>query len=157
MAAQVGDTAPDFTLVHRIGEDPVRLSQEIGDRPVVLLFYPLAFSGVCTEEVCMLTDNFDPWASVGAKVFGLSVDSPFVLKRFAEETGAPFPLLSDFNQDAARAYGVSNDDFFGMKGVSNRSAFVIDSSGTIVYAWTSEDSDLLPPFDDVLNAVRDAQ
>ncbi len=112
---------------------------------MVLLFFPLAFSGVCTEELCRVAEDWSRWEELGASVLGISVDSPFVNRRFAEETKVPFPLLSDFNKDASSAYGVLYPDYFGLQGVSKRSAFVVDRDGKIGYAWVSEDADVLPP------------
>lgn len=153
MTVTVGSKAPDFTLVHRVGEDPVSLSDYLGTQPVVILFFPLAFSGVCTAELCQVVEDRGIWDDLGVEVLGISVDSPYVNQRFADATGADFPVLSDFNLEAAEAYGVRNDDFFGMKGVANRSAFVVDREGLVAYAWTSEDSDLLPPFEEIRAAV----
>ena len=152
---EVGTRAPDFTLTRTIGQDPVRLSAYEGERPVVLLFFPLAFSGVCTDEICRVADGFSEWQTLDAEVIGISVDSAFVNTRFAQETGATFPLLSDFNKEVSTAYGVLNDDFFGMRGVSDRSAFVVDTEGVIRFAWTTADADVLPPFDDIKRAIAD--
>lgn len=156
MALSVGSPAPDFTLTHKVRQDPITLSRHASDQTAVLLFFPLAFSGVCTEEMCHIAETYERWETVGAKVLGISVDSPFVNAKFAEETGVPFPLLSDFNREVCHAYGVRNDDFFGMKGVADRSAFVIDPSGRVSYAWTSADADVMPPFDVILEAVESA-
>ena len=153
MPISVGDTAPDFELVHRIGEPSVRLSKYRGEKPVVLLFFPLAFSSVCTDELCAVADDYSAWTDLNAEVIGVSVDSPFVNQRFAKECGAEFPVLSDFNTEASTAYGVRNDDFFGMKGVANRSAFVVDAEGTVRYAWVSEDAGILPDFDEIKGVV----
>lgn len=154
MAIAVGSTAPDFTLAHKIGSDPVTLSNETGDQPVVLLFFPLAFSGVCTDELCQVADDYSTWKGLGAKLFGISTDSPFVNAKFAAETQVAFPLLSDFNKEAMTAYGVRDDDFFGMKGVAKRSAFVIDRDGSVAYAWSSDDPGVMPPFAEVQAAVK---
>ena len=154
MALAVGSSAPDFSLTHKIGQEPVTLSGTLGEGPVVLLFFPLAFSGVCTDEICQMAEDYSRWQEVGAKVLGISTDSAFVNAKFAEETNVLFPLLSDFNREAMTAYGVRNDDFFGMKGVANRSAFVIAQDSTVAYAWSSEDSGVMPPFDEVFEAVR---
>ncbi len=151
---EAGATAPDFSLTHQLGQDPVTLAGTLAKGPVVLLFFPLAFSGGCTTEMCQVADDFGPWQDVGAQVLGLSTDSPFVLARFAEETKVQFPLLSDFNRDAMTAYGVRNDNFFGMQGVSNRSAFVVGQDGKIAYAWSSEDAGNQPPFAEVIEAVK---
>lgn len=151
-----GSAAPDFSLPPAPGPDRVALSDHRGD-PVVLLFFPLAFSGVCTEEMCRLAEDWSRWEDLGATVLGISVDSPFVTRRFAEETGIPFPLLSDFNREASEAYGVLYADFFGLRGVSKRSAFVVDGEGTVAWAWVTEDADVLPPFEEIREAVRAAR
>jgi peroxiredoxin len=153
MPLSAGDQAPDFELTWKIGQDPVRRSEHQGDDPVVVLFFPLAFSPVCTQEMCAVAEDLSAYNELGAKVVGISVDSPFVNARFAEECGAEFPILSDFNAEAADAFGVRNDDFFGMKGVADRSCFVVAPSGEIVFAWHSEDPGVMPPFDDIKAAV----
>ena len=104
-----------------------------------------------------MAETFERWESSGANVLGISVDSPFVNARFAEETRVSFPLLSDFNREVCTAYGVRNDDFFGMKGVADRSAFVVDREGVVVYSWTTDDADVMPPFEEILEAVRAAR
>ncbi len=114
---------------------------------MVVFFFPLAFSGVCTKEMCTVADEWDRWEALDAVVVAISVDSPFTNHRFAQETGAPFPILSDFNRDVSTAYGVRNDDYFGMRGVADRSAFVIDSDGVILHAWKEEEDGTLPDFD----------
>jgi len=146
-----GDTAPDFVLTHRVGSDPVRLSSELQKGPVVILFFPLAFSPACTTEICTVAEDWGAWEELGATVLGISVDSPWVNARFGESCGATFPILSDFNRDVATAWGVRNDDFYGMRGVANRAAFVVDASGEIRWAWVTEDASVMPDF----GAVRD--
>jgi glutaredoxin-dependent peroxiredoxin len=154
MALAAGDRAPDFALVHRPGEELVRLSQELEKGPALLFFFPLAFSAVCTEEICAVAERWEGWNGVGAGLLGISVDSPFALARFAEACGADFPLLSDFNREACTAYGVRNDDFYGMEGVANRSVFLVDGAGIIRYAWVSEDAGRMPDLDEVRAAVE---
>jgi len=149
----VGAPAPDFSLAPAPGPDRVTLSEHRGT-PVVLLFIPLAFSGVCTDEMCRVAEDWRRWEEVGATVLGISVDSPFVTRKFAEETGVPFPVLSDFNKEVSEGYGVLYREFFGMKGVSKRAAFVVDGGGTVAYAWVTEDADVLPPFGEILEAVE---
>lgn len=148
-----GAAAPDFRLLRALGEAPVTLAEHRGT-PVVLLFVPLAFSGTCTKELCRVAETWDAWSGLGAKVFGVSIDSPFVVRKWAEEMGVPFPVLSDFNKDAARAYGVLEEDFFGLRGVAKRSAFVVDGGGRVAYAWTSDDPGVLPPFGDIQAAAK---
>lgn len=149
----VGEEAPDFSLAPAPGPERVTLSG-LRSSPVVILFFPLAFSGVCTAEFCRLAEDWSQWERVGAKVLGISIDSPFVNRRFAEETRVPFPLLSDFNKEAAAAYGVLYPEFYGMRGVSKRAAFVVDREGRVAYAWVAEDADLMPPFEEILAVVE---
>ena len=148
-----GAQAPDFSLLRALGQERVTLSEQRGS-PVVLLFVPLAFSGTCTTELCHVAENWDAWGRLGATVLAVSVDSPFVNQKWAEDMGVPFPVLSDFNKDAAAAYGVLQEDFFGLRGVAKRSAFVVDGEGRVTYAWTSDDPGVLPPFDEIEAAVK---
>lgn len=156
MALDVGTSAPDFSLPPGPGPERVTLSSFRGDRKVVLLFFPMAFSSVCTAEMCQLAEEWSGWAGLDAQVLGISVDSPFVVKKFREETGVPFPILSDFNKEAITAYDVVYQDFFGARGVGKRSAFVIDREGVIRYAWVTEDAGVIPDFGAVRAAVEDA-
>jgi peroxiredoxin len=156
MARSTGDTAPVFALPAAPGEI-VDVGARIGSRPVVLLFFPLAFSSVCTEELCAVRDDWSAWAELDAEVFGISIDSPFVTRRFREELGLPFPLLSDFNHDVGAAYGVLYEDYYGLRGVARRAAFVVGTDRRIAYAWVSERDDVLPDFDAVREGVRTAR
>lgn len=151
--APVGSTAPDFSLAPGPGPDRVTLS-ELRGAPVVLLFYPLAFSGTCTDEMCRMAEDWSRWSELDATVLGISVDSPYVSRRFARETGISFTLLSDFDKTASSAFGVLYPEFYGLHGVAKRSAFVVDAEGTIAYAWVSEDADALPPFQEIRQVVR---
>lgn len=153
MPLKIGDMAPRFSLPAEPGEI-VDVGARMDERPVVLLFFPLAFSSVCTEELCILRDSWREWEALEADVFGISTDSPFVTRRFREELGLPFPLLSDFNHDVGAAYGVLYEDYFGLRGVARRAAFVVGSDGRIAYAWVSERDDVLPDFHAVRQAVR---
>lgn len=153
----VGTRAPDFALPLRVGEAPLRLSDYLGERNVVILFFPLAFSGVCTQEMCQVQEDLEAWGKLDATVLGISVDSIWVTQRFAAEHSLSFPILSDFNKEVMTAYGVRNDDFFGMKGVANRSVFVVDREGTIVYSWMSLDAGVLPDFQAVREVLGSAQ
>lgn len=156
MPPEIGDPAPDFALPLKPGEAPLRLGDYRGRRKVVLLFFPLAFSSTCTEEMCAVAEDYDRWTGFDAEVVGISVDSPFVNQRFAEECGCPFPVVSDFNREASAAYGVLQPDYHGLKGVSKRAAFVVDREGRIAYAWVSDDAGRLPPFEEIREAVRSA-
>lgn len=154
MALAPGTPAPDFALTLRPGEAPLRLADYRGEKIVVILFFPLAFSSLCTAEMKDMTEGYDTWSGLDCEVLGISVDSGFVNQRFTAETGAPFPILSDFNREAVTAYGVRNDDYFGMKGVADRSAFVVDRNGEIAFSWTTDDPDEMPPYDQIEAAVR---
>jgi len=149
-----GDKAVGFTLPSAPGEE-VDVSQDLGGEPVVLLFFPLAYSPVCTNEMCQLRDTWSQWQGLNARVYGISVDSPFITEKFRNEYEIPFPILSDFNKDVARQYDVLHEDLLGLKGVAKRAAFVIDASGNVVYDWVSDDPKQLPDFDEVQAAVKE--
>jgi len=145
MALKVGDQAPDFTLLNTEAKE-VSLADFAGKK-VVLHFFPLAFTGVCTTQLCTLRDNFGFYEGIGAQVLGVSVDSPFTLAKFKEENNYQFPLLSDFNKEVSKAYGAFYEDFvLGLKGVAKRSAFVIDENQKIIYAEVLEKASDLPNF-----------
>lgn len=131
MSTTVGSKAPDFTLPNQDGQ-PVTLSSESG-KNVVLAFFPAAFTSVCQKELCYFRDQLSKLNDVNAKVYGISVDTPFTLKEFATQNALNFDLLSDFNKDAIAKYDVVNADMRGLKGISKRAVFVIDGSGTIRY------------------------
>lgn len=156
MMPSIGSPAPDFELTWRVGEPAIRRSTWQQGRPLVIFFYPLAFSPVCTDELCAVGGEGAKWAELDARILGISVDSPWVNARFAEETGVEFPLLSDFNREVADAYGVLNDDYFGMRGVADRAAFVLDGAGTVVWAWHTPDDSVLPDLEAIQTAVREA-
>jgi peroxiredoxin len=146
MAIQVGDKAPEFTLINTETK-PVSLSDYKGSN-VVLLFFPLAFTGVCTTELCTMRDDIATYSDLNATILGVSVDSAFTLEKFKAEQNLNFPLLSDFNKDASTAYDSLYEvfPFGGMKGVSKRSAFVIDAEGVVRYAEVLASPGDLPNF-----------
>ena len=156
MSIEAGEKAPPFTLPDQPGNE-IDVGERIGKRPVVLLFFPLAFSSVCTTEMCAMRDDWSQWGDLEADVFGISVDSPFVNAKFREENDIPFPLLSDFNKRVAADYGVLYDEFFGLHGVAKRSAFVIATDGTVVYQWVTEDAGVEPDYGAVREAVARAR
>lgn len=145
MALKVGDLAPAFTLPNTKRE-PVSLESFKGERNVVLLFVPLAFTGVCTAELCEISAGLGGYHSLDAEVLGISVDSPFSLGAWAEKEKITIPLLSDFNKEVSAAYGAQYADLLGFKGVAKRSAFVIDKSGVVRFASVSDDAKVLPDF-----------
>jgi len=144
MSLQVGDQAPDFKLKNTELKE-VSLGDFKGKK-VVLHFFPLAFTGVCTTQLCTMRDNFGYYDGLNAQVLGVSVDSPFTLAKFKEDQAYQFPLLSDFNKETAGAYGALYEDFLGLKGIAKRSAFVIDEDGKVIYAEVLEDAGNLPDF-----------
>lgn len=145
MSLSAGQAAPDFTLFDT-QKQTLTLS-ELKGRNVVILFFPLAFTSVCTKELCEMRDSISWYNSVNASVLGISVDSLFSLGKFREEQQLNFPLLSDFNKEVSTAYGSLYETFgFGMKGVSKRSAFVIDKEGIIRYAEVLENAGEVPDF-----------
>lgn len=151
MSLQVGDKAPEFNLKNT-DLSAVSLADFTGKK-VVLHFFPLAFTGVCTTQLCTMRDSFGYYDGLNAQVLGVSVDSPFTLAKFKEEQAYQFPLLSDFNKEAAAAYGALYEDFLGMTGVAKRAAFVIDEEGKIVYAEVLENAGDLPDFEKIKAAV----
>lgn len=137
MALQVGSVAPAFKLPCKPGEE-VDVGASFGKEKVVVLFFPLAFSSVCTEEMCYFRDHWAEWGGLGCKVFGVSIDSPFVVDRFRSELGVPFPILSDFNKTVAASYDALHGDLMGLKGVTKRAVYVVGSDGKVAYAWEAE-------------------
>jgi glutaredoxin-dependent peroxiredoxin len=153
MALQVGDKAPDFKL-YNSDKQEVSLSDYKG-KNVVILFFPLAFTGVCTAELCEMRDNMSSYSDLNAEILAISVDSLFTLEKFKAEQKLPFHLLSDFNKETSSAYGSLYENFvLGMKGVSKRSAFVVDSEGIIQYAEVLEDAGKVPNFEAVQDALK---
>ena len=153
MSVTVGTAAPAFKLASRPGHE-VDLSTVIGHRKVVLLFFPLAFSSVCTTEMCTFRDGWQHWKALGCDVFGISVDSPFVTDKFRQELSIPFEILSDFNKDVSRTYGALYENLMGLKGVGKRAAFVVDAKGTVAYAKVNDEAGQQVDFDAIRNAVK---
>lgn len=148
----IGENAHLFTLKDSDCKD-VSLSDYNG-KPVVLLFFPLAFTGVCTEELCHIRDNFKKFESLNTEILAISVDSPFTLAKFKTEHNLNFKILSDFNKDVSQAYGAFYEDFvLGLKGVSKRATFVVDKEGKIQYQEILENAGNLPNFTALENAL----
>ena len=155
MSIRVGEPAPDFSLIGTQSNEPVRLSSFKGDRSVVLLFFPLAWTSVCTKEMCSIRDTYAEFAKLNAQVLGISVDSPPALKAWSKEEGFQFPLLSDFNKDVSASYDALYENLMGFKGVSKRAAFVIDKAGVVRHAQVLEKASDLPDFDAVKRVLND--
>lgn len=151
---QVGQKAPDFTL-YDSDKQKVTLS-DLKGKNILLLFFPQAFTGTCTKELCSTRDNIALYNDANAQVFGISVDSIFTLAKFKEEQKLNFPLLSDFNKTVSTEYGSLYDTFvFDMKGVSKRSAFVIDKNGAVRYAEVLETASDLPDFAAIQKTLKE--
>lgn len=154
MAVDVGQRVPDVTLVS-VDRKAVRLAEVLG-KPTVLAFFPGAFTGVCTREACTLRDGMANFNSLGAQVIGISIDSPFAQKGFADAHDLNFTFLSDFNRHAVRAFGIEDPTFAGglLPGVAKRSVFVVDGEGVVRYRWVSDNPGVEPNYDEVANAVK---
>ena len=151
MAVDVGSKAPDFTLTNE-ERQPVKLSEQRG-KPVVLAFFPAAFSSVCTKELCTFRDSLARLNQARAQVYGISVDTFFTLKAYHDQQGYNFPLLSDFNKQAIRDYGVFNEDMIGLKGIAKRAVFVIDKDGIVRHAEVLEDARNEPNYEAVYKTL----
>ncbi|MCL4315220.1 MAG: peroxiredoxin [Candidatus Thermoplasmatota archaeon] len=153
MTVEIGKKAPDFNL---IGSDlkPRSLNDYIGHKTLIL-FFPGAFTGVCTKEMCNIRDSMAKFNDIGSKVVGISVDAPFSLAQFAKEYNLKFDLLSDSSREASRAYDSLHENFVGVKGLyaSKRSAFVLDSKGIVRYKWISDDPGVEPDYSRLLEEL----
>lgn len=153
MSADVGSKAPDFTLLNQ-DRQPVTLRDEIAKTNVVLAFFPAAFSSVCTKELCTFRDQLGPMNHLSkAQVLGISVDTPFSLKAFANAERLQFPLLSDFNKEVIRAYEVFNPDMIGLKGIAKRAVVVVDRAGIVRYKEVLDDARNEPNYEKLNGAL----
>lgn len=152
MTLKIGDIAPDFTLINSETKE-VSLSSFRGKK-VILHFFPAAFTGVCTTQLCTVRDAIHMYENESATVLAISVDLPFTLAKFKEDQKLNFTLLSDFNKEVSRSYGAIYEDWIlGLKGVSKRAAFVIDEEGKISYAEVLENAGELPNFEHINAAL----
>ena len=151
MSAEVGSKAPDFTLPNQ-DREPVTLSQQKG-RPIVLAFFPAAFSSVCQKELCTFRDALSQLNKAKAQVYGISVDTFFSLKAFKDQQGLTFPLLSDFNKQVIRDYGVFNEDMIGLKGIAKRAVFVLDKDGVVRHREVLDDARNEPDYGKVYGSL----
>ena len=159
MALKVGDKAPDFELTTKAADGPqkLKLSSNFGKKTTVLLFVPMAFTGVCTKELCAVSQGLNAYTALNAAVWGISGDNPFAQAAWAEKEHITIPLLADYEHTVAGAYGAAYASFLpeknlGMAGVPKRSAFVVDKQGIIRYAEVNDNPGQLPNFD-ALQAV----
>jgi len=152
----IGQTAPNFTLCSKTAEGPqlITLSESYQSKVTLLLFFPMVFTGVCTQEMCAISQDLNIYADLNASVYGISGDNPFAQEAWATQENIRVPLLSDYDHEVARSYGVAYERFLpehqlGMAGVAKRSAFVIDCSGIIQYAESSDDPKKIPDFENI--------
>ena len=164
MATQVGEKAPDFNLPTKTAEGPkkVRLSDNAGKKNSVLLFFPMAFTGVCTKEMCDVSQGLNAFTGLNAVVYGISGDNPFAQEAWAQKEKIQVPLLADYDHAVARAYGIAYESFLaeknlGQSGVPKRSAFVVDKAGIVRYAWVSDNPGNLPNFEEIKAALGKLQ
>ena len=155
MALSVGSKAPDFSLKSKSadGLKDVKLSENFGKKNTVLLFFPLAFTSVCTKEMCDISNGLNAYDSLGAQVYGISVDSPFAQEQWAQKEKISVPLLSDLDKKVSEAYGVLLDNLLGLGSVSARAAFVVDKNGVVKYAEALQDPRQLPDFEKVKSTL----
>ncbi len=151
MSVDVGTKAPDFTLMNQ-DRQPVTLSGLQG-RPVLLAFFPAAFSGTCQKELCTFRDSMAEFNKANAQVLGISVDTFFALKAFQDQQSLNFPLLSDFNKQVIRDYGAFNEDMIGLKGIAKRAVFVLDKNGIVRYREVLDDARNEPNYQKVIETL----
>jgi peroxiredoxin len=154
-----GDSAPTFTATYKGSDhETFDLEAQLGDGPVVLAFFPGAFTPPCSNEMVALQEYSDQFEAAGATLFGISADSSFSLGAFAEEYDLAFDLVSDMAGDAIEAYGLSIDiPELGLHGIANRAVYVLDDEGVVTYEWVAEDPTNEPDYDALLDAVEAAQ
>jgi peroxiredoxin len=161
MALTAGDKAPNFTLPTKTADGPklITLSDSFGVQHTVLLFFPMAFTGACTQEMCSVSQSMARYAGLNATVLGISGDNPFAQEAWAQKEGISFPLLSDYEHEVSRTYGVAYDQFLPqlnlpMGGVAKRAAFVVDKLGVIQHVEVLEDARELPNFDAIVHRLQ---
>lgn len=155
MALSEGTNAPSFSLPPAGNPEERRTLEEAEGFNLVLLFFPMAFTPVCTKEACTVSEDLSKYRRrLKCEVLGISVNSPFTLQAWKEQEDFDLPLLSDFNREMIADYDVKRDELLGLKDVANRAAFVIDTDGTIQFSWESEDPGQLPPFEEIQNTVE---
>lgn len=158
MAIKIGDKAPDFTLPSFTPSADLAdftLSTYLGKKNVLLMFFPQAFTGVCTEEMCTVTDKFDELSGNDTEVLGISVDGTFVQKAFAKQNNVKYPLLSDFNKEVIKKYDVVQETFaHGMKNTAQRAVVLVGKDGVVKYVEVTENPGVQVNFDKIKEAVK---
>ena len=156
MSVNVGEKAPEFTLIDTEKKD--RSLKEFIGKKTVLVFYPGAFTGVCTKEMCTFRDSMANLNTMNGQVVGISHDSPFANKAFAAANNIAYPLLSDLSHAVSKQYAGLYDSFAGVPGFKapKRSVFVLDAAGTVRYAWVTENPGVEPPYEEITAALKTA-
>ncbi len=155
MAPEIGEKAPDFELLDTELEKK-SLKDFLGKgRPVIILFFPGAFTSVCTQELCTFRDRMAELEKANAEVVAISVDSPFSLKAFKEKYNLNFTLLSDFNKEVIRKYDVVLPELLGLRELAKRAVFILDSDGVVRYKWVSDDPRVEPDYDEVIKKAAE--
>jgi peroxiredoxin len=154
MAVRIGEKAPEFTLADT--DKKPRSLKEFYGKKTVLAFFPGAFTGVCTKEMCALRDSMSRFNDLNAQIVGISVDAPFSNKAFAAQNNLQFPILSDYGRSVIKTYGIVHENFSGLSGyeASKRSVFVLDNAGVVRYAWVSENPGVEPNYDEISKALE---
>jgi glutaredoxin-dependent peroxiredoxin len=162
MPLAAGTKAPDFTLSTKTADGPkqIKLSDNFGKKNTLLLFFPMAFTGTCTTEMCDITSSLNAYTDLNAVVYGISGDNPFAQEAWAQKEKIGVTLLSDYEHKVTSAYGVAYDSFLpqinlGMAGVPKRSAFIVDTKGVIQYAESNDDAKQLPNFEKIKAKLAD--
>jgi len=152
----VNDSAPVFSAKLSTGEsiEEFDLTKEIGKKNIVLAFLFGAFTPVCTTEMCDFSSSLKDFEGMGAKVYGVSVDTPFSQNAFIKQNNISTPMISDFNREVVEKYGVKYDEFKGFRGIAKRSVFIIDKQGKIAYVWVTEDPSIPPKMDEIKEALK---
>ncbi|THE65976.1 peroxiredoxin [Salinadaptatus halalkaliphilus] len=153
-----GEPAPDFTVPLAGGDayndlEQFTLSDALGDGPIVLAFFPAAFTGGCTEEMCTFRDSMADFEALDAQVYGISVDLPFAQNVWMQEHDLQFPMLSDWDHEVIHQYDVVLEEMYGSIEAAERSVFVLDAEGTVAYRWVRDDEN--PEFETFIDDVRD--
>ena len=149
----VGDGAPDFSLLDQ--NNNTVSSEDFNGQKVIIAFFPAAFTGICTTEMCTFEENLSRLNSASVMVLGICVDARFSNAAFAEKNGITFPILSDYSRSTVEAYGVALHDFAGMPGyiASERAVFIVDENGDVMWKWVGENPGVQPDYEAVLTAV----
>lgn len=159
MSIEVNTKAPDFTLRTKTadGLKDIKLSDNIGKKQTVLLFFPMAFTSVCTKELCSATDDYSEYENLDAAIYAISADSPFAQEAFAKASKISIPLLSDMDSKVINSYGVLAADRFGFPGIAMRAAFVINKDGVVTYKWIGNELSDFPDFNAIKNTLKSSK